>query len=197
MSRSRYKKEDSCWDYRTGLEKILIAATITAFVVVIALMVIVILLSKQDAIETSTYIAEPIVYKKKTSDLEQRIDTSINPCDDFYKFACGNLLKNANGDENLGPFYVIQEKAKRQIEEMYNEPAKINDHKIVKVAKNLYKHCMNESAIEKDGLKTIKNVLERLGGWPVVEGTYWEESKFEWMRAEYMLRELGYFYSIF
>ncbi|KAF5307510.1 hypothetical protein FQR65_LT06865 [Abscondita terminalis] len=196
MSR-RYKKESSCWDYRTGLEKILIAATITAFVVVIALMVIVILLSKPDIIQNNTYIAEPLIYKKATTNFDERIDPSINPCDDFYRFACGNLLKKANGDENLGPFYVIQERASRQIEEMYNEPVKSNDHKIVKVAKNLYKHCMNESAIERDGLETIKIVLHKLGGWPVVDGIHWDESKFQWMHAEYVLREFGYFYSSF
>ncbi|KAF5305127.1 hypothetical protein FQA39_LY09389 [Lamprigera yunnana] len=193
----RYQKEDSCWDYRTGLEKILIAATITALVVVITLMVLVILLSRQDITKKDSYVAAPMTYTRKISEIEQRIDTSINPCEDFYKFACGKLLKEANGNQNLGPFYLIQEKAKRQIEELYNDPVHNNDHKVVKVAKNLYKHCMNESSIEKDGLNIIKIVLEKLGGWPVVKGIHWNKSKFSWIHAEYMLRELGYFYSSF
>ncbi|XP_031329566.1 neprilysin-2-like isoform X2 [Photinus pyralis] len=197
--RYNYKKDGNCWEYRTGLEKVLIAATLTAVIVVIILIVLVISISKQDKSHTTGYAIapEPIIYANKIADIEQSIDPTVDPCEDFYKFACGNLLKRANGDENLGTFFVIQENSRRQIDEIYNESIWREEHRIVGLAKKMYKHCMNESAVEREGLQTVTDVLDKLGGWPVLKGVIWDESNFSWLQTQYLLRELGYFYSQF
>lgn len=67
----------------------------------------------------------------------------------------------------------------------------------MKVAKNLYNACLNESQIEKDALKTLRKVFEQIGGWPVLEGSKWNEQNFDWINATIKLRELGYHYAGF
>lgn len=52
--------------------------------------------------------------------------------------------------------------------------------------------CMNKTAIEKDGLKTVKQILTNLGGWPVLEGNAWKENDFDWKTSVYKFRKQGY-----
>lgn len=51
---------------------------------------------------------------------------------------------------------------------------------------------MNKTLIEDDGMKTIKQILERLGGWPVLEGSNWNEGEFDWRKSVYKFRKVGY-----
>lgn len=46
--------------------------------------------------------------------------------------------------------------------------------------------------IEKQGLGPIKEMLKKLGGWPVLEGESWNESEFTWKDSVYKFRTAGY-----
>ncbi len=39
---------------------------------------------------------------------------------------------------------------------------------------------MDLDTIESIGLKPLQNVLEKMGGWPVVDGDDWDEDAFSW-----------------
>lgn len=110
----------------------------------------------------------------------------INPCEDLYKFVCGNVLKDARR-KNL--FDEIKEKVDHDLVKLYTEDIKDDDHKMVKVAKRLFQKCMDTKAIEKDGLAGIKDIINTVGGWPVLDN---ENSEFNWVQATYKLTQLGY-----
>ena len=46
--------------------------------------------------------------------------------------------------------------------------------------------------IQMKGLQPIKDILRRMGGWPVLEGSAWDPSGFEWTHNIYINRQLGY-----
>ena len=47
--------------------------------------------------------------------------------------------------------------------------------------RELYKTCMDTETLKKQGLTEIKEIIARLGGWPVVEGEGWKGDKnFTW-----------------
>lgn len=46
--------------------------------------------------------------------------------------------------------------------------------------------------IEKQGLRSIKKILKKLGGWPVLEGDNWNDSKFTWKDSVYKFRKMGF-----
>lgn len=80
---------------------------------------------------------------------------------------------------------------------MYGEPIKTDEHKVVKISKMFYKTCLNETKIKDDSLGHVKAVLGKIGGWPVIEGTKWNELRFWWIKTCFQLRRLGYFYESF
>lgn len=52
---------------------------------------------------------------------------------------------------------------------------------------------MNKIEIEERGLKPILDIIDKLGGWPVVKGDQWNvKSEWSWTGAVEKLRKLGY-----
>lgn len=48
------------------------------------------------------------------------------------------------------------------------------------------------AVIEQQGLDPLLNILQKLGGWPVLEGDQWNENEFNWKESVYKFREMGY-----
>lgn len=48
------------------------------------------------------------------------------------------------------------------------------------------------AVIEQQGLNPLLNILQKLGGWPVLEGDQWNENEFNWKESVYKFREMGY-----
>jgi hypothetical protein len=46
--------------------------------------------------------------------------------------------------------------------------------------------------IESLGLVPMHDILKKLGGWPVLEGSSWDPSTFNWKESVYRFREYGY-----
>jgi neprilysin len=46
--------------------------------------------------------------------------------------------------------------------------------------------------IEKQGLKPMKNVIESLGGWPMIEGKNWASNSWFWQKITLKLELLGF-----
>jgi hypothetical protein len=46
--------------------------------------------------------------------------------------------------------------------------------------------------IESRGLTPLLNILRDLGGWPVLDGDAWDDSKFDWRQSVFNFRAMGY-----
>lgn len=71
------------------------------------------------------------------------------------------------------------------------EPSTPNEPQPFIHLKKFYKLCINKKKIEKDGLENVRNLFNKLGGWPVLEGANWNENEFEWKDTTYKFRRLG------
>lgn len=49
-----------------------------------------------------------------------------------------------------------------------------------RMAKDVYKSCMDKDRIEDLGVEPLKGILKELGGWPVLEGTSWSDAGYIW-----------------
>ncbi|GLV37814.1 Neprilysin 2 [Carabus blaptoides fortunei] len=123
------------------------------------------------------------------------INPKVEPCDDFYEFACGNFIKNTNipdDKSSVTTFSVISDQLQEQLRTMIEEDIQPNEPKPFVLAKKLYKACMNKTSIEARGLGPMKEMITKLGGWPVLEGTNWKDGDFDWKQSVYKFRKVGY-----
>lgn len=127
------------------------------------------------------------------------IDLSADPCDDFYRFSCGNFLQNTildiHGSRTVQD--ITMDEIQSEIRNKLEQPIQLEDPKAFNLAKKFYRACMNETAIELEGLKKLKQIFEQIGGWPTLEGNNWNEEDFDWMKALHKLREIGVNFDVF
>lgn len=122
------------------------------------------------------------------------MDPNIQPCDNFYNFACGNFINKKsipNDKTQIHSFAVLRKEIKKQIQTVIEMPIVPEEPKIFKIIKTFYKSCMNTSAIEKAGLEQITKIMNSIGGWPVIATNDWNENKFNLSDASCQLFKFG------
>uniref|UniRef100_A0A1B0DA99 Peptidase M13 N-terminal domain-containing protein n=1 Tax=Phlebotomus papatasi TaxID=29031 RepID=A0A1B0DA99_PHLPP len=123
------------------------------------------------------------------------MDPEVEPCDDFYNFACGTFLKTTNiPDEkvSVNTFSTIGDRLQEQLRTLVSEESSENEAKPFRLAKDFFKACMNKTLIEERGLKPLEVIVDALGGWPVVRGDSWDEKSWTWVDAVKKFRKYGY-----
>ncbi|KAI5630566.1 VLP3p-2, transcript variant X2 [Venturia canescens] len=123
------------------------------------------------------------------------MDPDVEPCDDFYRFACGGFLKRTvipDDKTSVNTFSVISDELQEQIKGSIKAESEPGERKPFRLVKTLYKSCMNKTAIEAEGLQPLHATLKKLGGWPVLDGDLWNDGDFDWRSSVYKFRDAGY-----
>lgn len=127
------------------------------------------------------------------ADVLATIDQSVNPCDNFYNFACGGLIKRTLlSDEmmTVNQYAKVYHEMVQKLQAMINEDGKENEIRPFKMARRFFKSCMNRTRIEEEGIKPLIALKESLGGWPCVDDDNWDAS-WDWIRMARKARILG------
>lgn len=76
------------------------------------------------------------------------MNPNVDPCDDFYQFACGRFLKKTPTPPKYKPVTstssTLEKLLREEVHEILSEPVVDTDIKPYKMAKYLHKACMNE-----------------------------------------------------
>lgn len=90
-------------------------------------------------------------------------------------------------------FSVIENKLKEQLRVIVNEPSQPDEIEPFQNFKKLYKSCVNTDLIEQRGLSPVLNVLNAMGGWPLVSGDNWNSpDTWTWQQSVINSRANGY-----
>lgn len=79
------------------------------------------------------------------------MDPDVEPCDDFYNYACGKFVKETvipDEKVSVNTFSVIGDRLQQQLRALVSDEISESEATPFKLAKNLYKLCMNKSMSE-------------------------------------------------
>ncbi|XP_011149286.1 neprilysin-2 isoform X2 [Harpegnathos saltator] len=213
-------KNPTWWKRRSGLERGLTVIAVSGFLLCIALAVALGILASNTTCSSKPETAEALsgsnmpkgiqtVEKSPecndicmtpgcvstASQILKNMNPDVEPCDDFYKFACGGFLDTTiipDDKTSVNTFSIIVDDLEEQLRSSIEQDDLPNEPRPFKLAKNFYKACMNKTAIEKRGLQPLLDNLRKLGGWPVLDGDRWNDGDFTWKDFVYRFRKLGY-----
>lgn len=215
----RNNAKPTFWNKRTSMEKRLVVVSVLTTILAAVFLIAFIssMVSKSADINEMPQTSElrlsspmpPAVIAKGNGDqfcsspgcvhtaskLLLNMDEQVDPCDDFYDFACGSFVKDnriPDDKTSVNTFSIITDQLQEQIRALLDEPIAPKEPKPFLLAKTLYQACMNRSAIESRGITPLLDMMKRLGGWPALDGDSWDEASFTWEESVYKFRAAGY-----
>ena len=98
------------------------------------------------------------------------MNTSVNPCDDFYNYSCGGWV-----DENIippgrglwGVFDQLNNKNQVRLKKLI-EGDLDSDVSAIQLARQLYEACTDLDTISKMGPQPLIDTLNSTGGWSLI-----------------------------
>ncbi|KAH8381843.1 hypothetical protein KR009_000624, partial [Drosophila setifemur] len=132
------------------------------------------------------YQTEQTVRQAKGQQMRSFINASIDPCVDFYAFACGNWKSASTPSEQA------EQQVQRDLLLLLEEPMRRVDSNIARQAKEFFKTCLTAQAQQSQQQQQfLTEFIQQNGGFPAVPGSQWEvhHHDYDWLRVIGGLRQ--------
>ncbi|GIY66957.1 membrane metallo-endopeptidase-like 1 [Caerostris extrusa] len=120
----------------------------------------------------------------------QLMDRSVDPCENFFNFSCGNFHHQhvlPEGNNIFNSLGVYLEQLDLDIKSIIEEPNYGNDSESLLKTKQVYQSCMELERNEETSVKHLRDVLSNMGigEWPLLDPE-WKECRLdlEWRMAK-------------
>jgi predicted metalloendopeptidase len=87
---------------------------------------------------------------------------------------------------------MVGDKLNERLRKVFESKATSGQPKAYDSVRNLYKSCMDEDYIEENAANHVKDIMKKLGGWPLLEGDKWTGTGFTWYQLAEKANRLGF-----
>ncbi|GFS57721.1 endothelin-converting enzyme homolog [Trichonephila clavipes] len=146
---------------RTKMEKILLAIA----VIMLATALSVIAISQFHHVQDKEFCSTPACLRAAANILNS-MDQSVDPCEDFYQYACGGWIKSnplPAGKSNWNIFKKLAETNNLILKEVLEDENFVLKSAAEAKARTYYRSCMNQEKIKELGTRPMLEVLKKLG----------------------------------
>lgn len=129
----------------------------------------------------------------EASEIRSRMDFAVDPCYNFYDFACGAFERSFNETiKSVSVIVLMNENVTAQIQQLLTQPTiRGEELDITNGLKSLFHNCMDVDKIEKRGAEPLLEIFKTLGGFPALEKRGSSTNPNEWTVIVKKLREIG------
>ncbi|XP_066596334.1 membrane metallo-endopeptidase-like 1 isoform X2 [Prorops nasuta] len=104
-------------------------------------------------------------------ELKSGIDFTVDPCKNFYKYACGNWLKThpiPPKEVFVNNYQRLLSTLRYRISDILNNTRTDASTEALKKARYIYKSCENIDARDRNGASPLSYQLTKIGDWPLL-----------------------------
>uniref|UniRef100_A0A673HYE4 Neprilysin n=1 Tax=Sinocyclocheilus rhinocerous TaxID=307959 RepID=A0A673HYE4_9TELE len=186
MADNNTQKKKPHW---TSLEIGLLTIVSLLFVIIVALIILFITQSgKGECMRLFSSLCD----RKTASRLIENMDPTVNPCDNFYQYACGGWLKKniiPETSSRYSTFDILRDELEVVLKGVLEREESGSSSSLTKT-KVLYRSCTNESLIEQRGGTPLLAVLPDVFEWPIATDDWDTSYGMNW-RAEDAIAKLN------
>ncbi|CAD6994455.1 membrane metallo-endopeptidase-like 1 [Ceratitis capitata] len=123
----------------------------------------------------------------KTNAIVNNMNTKVNPCDDFYQFACGKWKREypATTIEHLttGLFEELTQLMERKVEKLLTNDTNFKYNEIDIKVKDFFESCINLVKRKVNFREKLIEIISEFGEMPALSGDKWDERNFDWVET--------------
>nr|AMO02509.1 endothelin-converting protein 9 [Tityus serrulatus] len=199
-SKEKYLSEKKCmiWKKRTVLERFLMLGLLLLLIAFLTSIGLLLRSQKTNIVEKPRKdICLTRMCKYQAGSILSNMDLTVNPCEDFFKFACGsNRLYQNIYDDEIRVMHTLLNYMIYLGKEQLEKPNYTNDPTFVKKVKKYYESCLNKPTALKEVVKEFLYEMN-LDTWPQIENDKSKSTIEEAATAAMVYKDMGLLIGIF